>query len=81
MSHLLLLKKMAIFMYKIGDMGCIIIMLAIFLILYVLIAKMLKLKWQKFCENKGFVNLVHIDNVTKNIVKFAINRWNASIGW
>ena len=39
-------------MYKIGDMGCIIIMLAIFLILYVLIAKMLKLKWQKLFDFK-----------------------------
>ena len=32
-----------VIMYKMGDMGCLILMLVIFLVLYILMAKMLKL--------------------------------------
>ena len=39
-----------VIMYKMGDMGCLILMLAIFLVLYILMAKMLKLEWKKLFD-------------------------------
>lgn len=39
-------------MYKLGDVGCLIIMLIIFLLLYYIMYKMLKLKWNKLFDVK-----------------------------
>lgn len=39
-------------MYKAGHIGCILIMLGIFLVLYILLAKMLKLKFKKLLDFK-----------------------------
>lgn len=39
-----------VIMYKMGDMGCLILMLVIFLVLYILMAKMLKLEWKKLFD-------------------------------
>lgn len=39
-------------MYKAGNIGCLVIMLVIFAILYILMAKMLKLEWKKIFDFK-----------------------------
>jgi len=39
-------------MYKVGDVGCMIIMLSIFLLLYIILYKMLKLKFNKLFDFK-----------------------------
>lgn len=39
-------------MYKAGNIGCLIIMLVIFAVLYILMAKMLKLEWKKIFDFK-----------------------------
>lgn len=39
-------------MYKAGNIGCLVIMLVIFAVLYILMAKMLKLEWKKIFDFK-----------------------------